>query len=499
MIGDDRRGVDTISAVALLLFAGVSLFLSYRLNMWVDEAYTFRTTGGGAVFALREALRFEAQPPLYFVALSIWRLLNPSLFWGRIFSLGSVFGALVVLRRSIPSYFSALETPLFLALVSSPFALWAATELRSYGLSLLWCALLIHFFLPAFVDTPRRRWHRVWFGVVAVAGLYTHYFVGFLLVGFGAYLLIKGKWRPLFSYLVVMGAVAVSLLPLIVTLPDHVIAHQPSTEGRSTAPVLRLILSSAELLVVPYGWLSRGIRMVLRLVALFAVGLTAIRRRSRVWGIARGPLALWAGTLVGAAVAAVLLPTAIAQHRHLFALWIPGVFVFFSFLHCWDGVMRTRLVWSAAIVMTLLGIVSSFDANVPPVKQGDYPAAADFLEERAAPGEPIMVFAAEAELPLTHYYSGEAQLVPVPQALDFRRYDVRDFAVPSVSYMRRNFGPLVAESPRLWLVDYGVRSYLGVDFGFDNVIGFLLDTHEKSLEREFQGLRVLRFDRRPRS
>ena len=47
----ESRWVRWVVAAAAGLTAGVSLFLAWTLHLWVDEAYTINTTGGGLVRA----------------------------------------------------------------------------------------------------------------------------------------------------------------------------------------------------------------------------------------------------------------------------------------------------------------------------------------------------------------------------------------------------------------------------------------------------------------
>lgn len=65
-----------VSILQLLL----TLPLAARLNLWLDEAYSLHTTGGGTLRALDEAIRHELQAPLYFIVLQLWRELDHSLF-----------------------------------------------------------------------------------------------------------------------------------------------------------------------------------------------------------------------------------------------------------------------------------------------------------------------------------------------------------------------------------------------------------------------------------
>jgi hypothetical protein len=57
----------------VLVNLSVTVPLAASLNIWEDEAFSLNTSGAGVGYAIRQALHFELQPPLYFVLLTLWR------------------------------------------------------------------------------------------------------------------------------------------------------------------------------------------------------------------------------------------------------------------------------------------------------------------------------------------------------------------------------------------------------------------------------------------
>src|SRR3954454_10573537 len=88
------------------LYLAIALPLAARLDIWIDEAYTLATTGQGLRHALHQALFFEQQPPLYFLLLSLWRMLDGGVFFARLFSvlcgLAALFAVAALSRRWLP-------------------------------------------------------------------------------------------------------------------------------------------------------------------------------------------------------------------------------------------------------------------------------------------------------------------------------------------------------------------------------------------------------------
>ena len=78
----------------------LALPLAWLLNIWADEASTLHTTQNGLAYAFRHAAADERQAPLYFWILGLWRDLNGSIFFARLFSLICVAAAISVKRPS---------------------------------------------------------------------------------------------------------------------------------------------------------------------------------------------------------------------------------------------------------------------------------------------------------------------------------------------------------------------------------------------------------------
>ena len=79
----------------VVLYLVVTAWLSFHLNVWRDEMYSLHTSSGSVGRAAQQAILFEIQPPVYFVALAAWRTVNDSIFFARLLS--SLFGAGAVL------------------------------------------------------------------------------------------------------------------------------------------------------------------------------------------------------------------------------------------------------------------------------------------------------------------------------------------------------------------------------------------------------------------
>lgn len=92
-------------------------------------------------------------------------------------------------------------------------------------------------------------------------------------------------------------------------------------------------------------------------------------------------------------------------------------------------------------------------------KHGDPYRVAQYLMAAEKPNQPILVFNAEAALPLAYYYSGKNLLIPLPKAEDFKAYDLREFVLNSETEIWDNLDKIPGNKEYVWLVENGVCKY----------------------------------------
>lgn len=174
--------------VAVLLLVGLGLRFAARQSLWLDEAQSVaiaRLPLSGPGTTLWDGLRQDGSPPLYYLMLHGWI----SLF-GTTASAVRLMSAVLNLMCLPPLYLLARRTigrrPALVAVllfITSPFALYFATETRMYDLLLL-LSLLGGLALERTLRRPRPL---PVIGVSVCAGLValTHYWSLYLLVTVG--------------------------------------------------------------------------------------------------------------------------------------------------------------------------------------------------------------------------------------------------------------------------------------------------------------------------
>lgn len=120
------------------------------------------------------------------------------MLWVRLLSVACTTGVVLLAPGTVRRFAPALRAPLAaLVLALNPVLVWAAFTTRGYALAALLSTALLALGHRAFLAGPARPRAVVLYALVALAALHTQYYLGFLLAGFGAALLVTGRWRAL--------------------------------------------------------------------------------------------------------------------------------------------------------------------------------------------------------------------------------------------------------------------------------------------------------------
>ncbi len=487
----------SLSAVPLLivLHLGLTLYLAYCLNVWLDEAYTLHTTGKGLTNGFYQALYFELQPPLYFVLLSLWRKLDSGIFFARLPSMLCTALTIKVVADLSRRFLKEVNPLWVIACVaSSPFMIWAAVEIRAYAFVILLSGLLLRFFFDGFLEESPRSNSRWWYVLVSILALYTQYYLGFLLVANGCALLLLRRWRSLAVYLAGMGLVAICFAPMVNT-----VLYQVSNHVTGFSDTLSILNSAgsvywiAQDYLLPAGWVPYLIRRwLLRLgfVALLALILTKYRRRITADRIAIWTIAL---TLTLCLIAIQRLTAdGLVEERHTAALFLPITLAAFSFV---SVVAQRKLILAWVFLVLVFNVTTLYSRYATMAKSGDWTRVAAYISTYEKPGQPVLVFHAASVLPLAQHYEGRNSLVGIPN----------ESALESVSGLRRPVDAQqiaeavkhVSESAEVWLVTDWTRGFSGDEIDDPILKEYVLRNYSVEEETTFYQSKVFLLRRKP--
>ena len=317
----------------ILLLAGLLRFWGLSSeSLWLDEATSLVVADNtpAHIVALTAA---DIHPPLYYLLLHIWLVFGQSEVAMR--SLSAAIGLLSVaalygLGRDLWGQTAGLLAAMLLAV--SPLHIWYSQETRMYGLMALWAILSSWLMFRAWERGGRLNW--AGYALVAALGMYTHYYMGFVLLAqnlFVGYLLLRRRVnkQTLIHWIIAQLAWIVLFAPWIPTVISQIggeggawVAH---AVGRPTPQVL---------------WDT---------FIGFTIG--PVREMMPVW-VRRGAYAAYLAILVGA-IWTILRPDREAEGGESIQLWSVADRGVFCLLWCAAPI---GIVWLASQVKPMYSL-----------------------------------------------------------------------------------------------------------------------------------------------
>jgi uncharacterized membrane protein len=404
----------------MLVHLAVTVPLAWILNIWADEASTLYTTQNGFLPAFQNALFDEKQAPLYFWILSLWRELNHSIFFARFFSILCSLLAVKFffdLARRLFSRNAAIFVTAVFAL--HPFLIWASLEIRVYSLIVLLVVLLLKFFEDGFLKGDAKKRARFFIFVISVIGLYTSYYIGFLLVGCFIALLVLRRWRPALYYVGWMALPGILFLPLLRAVYAQFSSHSASFHGdHPLGEGIRIIWNFFLTFILPTeifppenATTASFVRVWIVRLAIVAAVILLVKTRKLLDEkiLAYGSICVVISTFLF--VSYLFLGDVYVQTRHSAVLFAP-VIILAGLV--FDRVLPERKVLPATLAVLLLAFFSYSVYSLYPnlTKRGDWARVAEFIQANEKPGQPIVVFTAFDTLALPYYYRGGNKVLP---------------------------------------------------------------------------------------
>ena len=468
-----------ISSSPLLLFSLsllhllIALPLAYILNIWVDEASSLYTTENGLFQAFRNVFADEKQAPLYFLLLSVWREINHSIFFARIFSIIFSLLAIRVFYDLARKLFDARAACFITAVFAfHPFLIWASVEIRVYSLVILLSALLLKFWFEINfqrTDAKTQRRTEIFYILISIIALYTNYYLGFLLVGNFCALLILRKWRAAKNYFLQMIVVGISILPLLWAIKSQFAANTNRFQADKSLVVgLKFLWNHFLTFVLPTELFPPEettnisfVRIWLVRLAILA-GVVLLFKNRKIFDkniLAFGTIgALVFGFIL---LAYFLLGEIFVEIRHAAMLFVPLIlFVGLVFQEILTRrreeakAPRFKPIFAGLLAVLLIGFFSYSIYTLYPhfTKRGDWARVGAFLEQHEKPDQPIIVFTAFDAPALPYNYKGVNKILPDEKFFDWEF----EAEAGSADSWRRQTEFIISEIPadaaEIWLL-----------------------------------------------
>lgn len=416
--------------ILVFLHLAVAVPLALKLNIWVDEASTLYTTKNGFLQTFQNIFTDEKQAPLYFLILSLWRKISDSVFFAQAFSMIFSAAAIFAFARLAKRIWEE-KTAIFITAIFAfhPFLFWASLEIRAYSLLVFLSCLLFVFFYDAFlddkIDAKAKKRAQIFYVLTAIAALYTHYYLGFVLVGAFFALLFLRRWTAAKTYFLLMLAVGAAILPLfyIINLQfsDRIATFQTEKTFIEGVKILWTHFLTFILPTEVYADEEISIFSVVRLwivrVALLAALIIYVKNKFKD----ADKIVVSFGTISSVCAAFFLfvyfqLGVGYVETRHA-AVFFVAVFVFASAIFV---KILPRKSWIFVAVLYFIFSVYGIYALYPNLtKRGDWARVAAFIEQNETENQPIVMFQVYDAIALPVYYKGKNKILPDEKFFSF--------------------------------------------------------------------------------
>ena len=414
----------TFLVILILLHLAIALPLAFYLNVWMDEASTLYTTQNGFFYALQNAAADEKQAPLYFWLLSLWREINLSFFFARIFSIVCSLLAIKNFFDLTGYFFDKTEAGFVTAFFAlHPVLIWASLEIRVYSLVILISILLLRFFYEGYLEdkTPEKfsqKNQQIFYILTAVFALYTNYYSGFILAGNFCVLLVLKRFREARKYFLQMIIAGICAVPLLWIIKQQFDANTSGfREEMSMVEGIRILWGHALTFVLPTEIFPEPEQTI---VSIFRVWLARLgilwliiflfKNKFRVFD----KTTIFFGVITGIVCGFLLLAYGwlgweYVELRHATPLFVPLILLTASLFF---KIVPQKFRFVFAAIFVLLFSYSLYHQYSPLAKRGDWIRVARFIEANEKPNQPIIVFRNFDALSLPQHYRGVNKILP---------------------------------------------------------------------------------------
>ncbi len=482
----------------------IALVLAANLNIWIDEAYSLHTSGKDFHNTLNQALYFELQPPAYFLILNLWRQLNNSIFFARLFSILCIVLTLAIVPKLSQKYLPDIHPAWITAAVAlNPFTIWAAVEIRVYAFVILLSALLMLFFFDGYLSEQPNQLARWAYIQVAILSLYTQYFIAFLLAAQAIAFLCFKRWQGLRKSILEIIVFGLAFLPILLFLPHQMSEHTAGVPKTfSISESLRLLIWNSLNYFLPINWTwlrnYQDNNVFLYILGVLMLGLMFLIYQKPRW-FKQQDIALWimASVIIFLLAGVVIKITGaeLIEPRHTAVLFIPVIFSAFSLIKAasfpWvksSDRLKILLVWTLILLCFNLASLESTYRRMS--KPADLGRVANYITIHEKPKQPILVFPGFLSLPLSYHYSGQNSLVPIPRGEDFQNYNLRKFVLKEEREILAALSKVTNQPQSIWTVSVQRCKNLNINYNCQLFQDFIKRNYSVQLSQKFRGTNV---------
>ena len=456
----------------------------------MDEAFSLESTSGNIFTTFERAIGFESQAPLYFLFLNIWRNIDDSIFFARIFSILAILAAIILFIQLAEEFFNSKNTIwLVLLFTFNPLTIWAALEIRLFALLVLLSTLLIYLYLKRFKSDARLE-IRIAFIAISLVGIYTQYYFILLPTAFSLIdLLYKGvkKSKKYFADLAIIYLlcfpIPILAMKHINTIPRKVFNLSGFLHG------VKNLLQVQEQFILPLGKLDSNAfgRYLIRAVLLSLIISVIHSNREYIKKIAISfdffPFWVISAGTIFAIVSSVFIDVELLSIRHLIFL-LPFWLLLLAII-----IEAAKKKYQNYGILFIIFMVYGFaltNSYHMMAKSGDYKRIANYILKEERAGQPIFIFPNTQYLIFKYYYNnGLNPVVSIPREYSTIELDFYSRRIESQKELDELFSERALEQACLWMIIEPIESYLGVEYNLNLLERYVVEKFDILSTRTF--------------
>ncbi len=402
--------------IFLIVYIGFLLLVAKNRILSEDESYTLYTTSSNLRFAIKESYNFEAQPPVYFGLLNLWRNISDSLFFARVFSVFFILlSGIIVYKTSrffLNNETSILGTVLFLL---NPYIVGQSFNTRLFALLVFFSALSLYFYYKAYLTEYPAKIHIISHAIISLLGIFTQYLFVFLLIAQFITLLITKKRKKIQVFFAIHLFIAMIFIVNFLFIPTQMeIQRIPAGVNIS---YYKSYFATIQNFLLPFNLLKLSTFIKLSIILLYVIWLLIFFKMqkfslSNTYKIFSPAFFLLTITFIIFLSIIFLFTTAkLFYSARYMTILFPSLFLFFIFsLTIYD---RKYFLFCFMFISVYYLIVDIKNySNV--VNTLDYKEIVKYIENNVKSDTPLLFYRNGNALPFQYYYSGKNKIVQIP-------------------------------------------------------------------------------------
>ncbi len=400
-----------VITLLMAVATALSLFVFTKTSLRLDEAQSLFQVSrdvGGTLFAVAQ----DVHVPGYHLLLQAWTFVfGNEIFAARMLSLTFLLAMIpmvYVLGRMVFSHKVGLYAALLVTI--SPFMEWYGSEARMYSMLAFMTVLHYYFFIKVYDEGKAKQW----FGyiLVAILGLYTHYFFGFVLLTEALFYLLYRQSFPKGSFKKFVLAAIVALAAFAPWLwYVQSLGSASNTQPALTSPSSGDVFNTyAQFLfgfqVDTLNTIIVSLWPVVVLLAFFALQKNHKITQQAVFFALAAVIPVVAAFIISVTIRPFYLSRYLIVSLPPLLILLAWIFSIYP--------KRVRRVLQVALVVVTLGLLTVQVLNPQtPVKE-DYSEAVGYLNQTVTAQDVVVVAAPFTIYPTEYYYDGPAKLTTQP-------------------------------------------------------------------------------------